>query len=245
MNDEIMKAFENNKLGPDDSFRFHCTQCGACCINREDILLNAKDLFFISKKLARTPLQMIERYCELYIGSDSRLPVIRLLPRGTDRHCPLLKGRRCSVHDVKPTICGLFPLGRATVHEKEALDDPNIPDEWHTEYFFTNPGCGDDKRSYTVREWLSSFDIPLEDEFFMEWQQTIIHLSNVCRNLDELVRPELMQHLWNQIVVPMYLDYDISKEFMPQFKVNAAKLKALCEAFSKLITNHKLANADK
>ncbi len=35
--EEIMNAIEHNKLTADDPFRFHCTQCGKCCINREDI----------------------------------------------------------------------------------------------------------------------------------------------------------------------------------------------------------------
>ena len=42
---EIMNAIEHNKLTADDPFRFHCTQCGKCCINREDILLTPLDLF--------------------------------------------------------------------------------------------------------------------------------------------------------------------------------------------------------
>ena len=43
--EEIVNAIEHNKLAADDSFRFHCTQCGECCINREDILLTPLDLF--------------------------------------------------------------------------------------------------------------------------------------------------------------------------------------------------------
>ena len=49
--EEIMNAIEHNKLTADDPFRFHCTQCGKCCINREDILLTPLDLFRIANEL--------------------------------------------------------------------------------------------------------------------------------------------------------------------------------------------------
>lgn len=51
--EQILNDFENNKLNADDSFKFHCTQCGKCCINRDDILLSPQDLFRIAKKLIR------------------------------------------------------------------------------------------------------------------------------------------------------------------------------------------------
>lgn len=38
----ITDNFDNLHIGLDDTFRFHCDQCGKCCIDREDILLNPK-----------------------------------------------------------------------------------------------------------------------------------------------------------------------------------------------------------
>ena len=51
---------EKNKLELDDTFRFHCNKCGKCCINRDDILLSAKDIFYITKELGITPIELIE-----------------------------------------------------------------------------------------------------------------------------------------------------------------------------------------
>ena len=47
----ITDNFDNLHIGLDDTFRFHCDQCGKCCIDREDILLNPKDVFNISREL--------------------------------------------------------------------------------------------------------------------------------------------------------------------------------------------------
>ena len=102
----------NRETGLDEEFKFNCTMCGKCCINREDILLNPKDMFNLAKELNMEPKQVLEAYCETYIGSDSRFPIVRLKPKGSIKRCPLLKDRKCSVHKAKPTVCAMFPIGR-------------------------------------------------------------------------------------------------------------------------------------
>ena len=75
------RQLEEQALGPDDTFAFSCDRCGRCCREREDVLLNPADLFRIAKFLNQTPSQVVEHYCECYIGPDSRLPLIRLRPK--------------------------------------------------------------------------------------------------------------------------------------------------------------------
>lgn len=107
----IMDNYDKMRIGLDDTFRFHCTMCGRCCINREDILLTPRDMYRMAKELEITSREFFDRYCETYLGGDSRMPVVRLKPRGSVQRCPLLKDRKCSVHRAKPTVCALFPIG--------------------------------------------------------------------------------------------------------------------------------------
>ena len=69
----IAENLVNITIGPDEPFQFHCTQCGKCCTNREDILLNPQDLFRIAKHLEQTPQDVVEHFCEVYAGSDSQI----------------------------------------------------------------------------------------------------------------------------------------------------------------------------
>lgn len=108
------------KIGVDDSFKFHCTQCGKCCIHREDILLTLRDIYNMSKELGLTPDEICKQYCECYIGPDSRVPIVRLKPHGSIMRCPLLKDRKCGVHKSKPAICALFPIGRCLMVNQES-----------------------------------------------------------------------------------------------------------------------------
>ena len=109
---EILNAFKNNKLTPDSSFRFHCTQCGKCCINRDDILLSPLDLFRIAQELKLSMEEVLKQYCECYIGAESRFPIVRLKPKGSIGRRPFLTNCKCLIQNAKPAVCAMFPVER-------------------------------------------------------------------------------------------------------------------------------------
>ena len=59
----IGEHLEEMLIGPDEKFRFHCTQCGTCCINREDLLLNPNALSNIPATLSFTPEEAYKQTC--------------------------------------------------------------------------------------------------------------------------------------------------------------------------------------
>lgn len=219
---EIMDNFESMKIGVDDSFKFHCKQCGRCCLQREDILLTPRDIYNMSKELGLTPDEMCKKYCEVYIGPDSRVPIVRLLPRGSIRRCPLLKDRKCSVHKVKPTVCAMYPIGRSLMVDQASATKKEFKVE-DTIFIFTGGECGDDTESHTVREWLTEFGIPIEDEFFIKWQNLVLELGEAFRKMEKMMGPDTMRKIWTAAFVGLYLHYDTEKDFLPQFDENAAK----------------------
>lgn len=230
---EIMDNFESMKIGVDDSFKFHCKQCGKCCIHREDILLTPRDIYNMSKELKLTPDEMCKKYCEVYIGPDSRVPIVRLQPRGSIRRCPLLKDRKCSVHKVKPTVCAMYPLGRSLMVDQANAGQKKFRVE-DTIFIFTGGECGDDTESHTVREWLTEFGIPISDEFFIKWQNLIMEIGEAFCKMEKRMGPDTMQMVWMAALAALYLHYDTGKEFLPQFEENAAKyLELLYNVFPK------------
>lgn len=221
----IAEHFDSMTIGVDEPFKFHCDMCGKCCINREDILLNAKDIYNMAKELQMEPVDMFKEYCETYIGESSRIPIVRIKPRGSIKRCPLMKEHKCSVHKAKPTVCAMFPIGRCI-----KMDASNQNDEINTgdiRYIFTDPGCGDNSETHTVREWLGEFGIPLEDEFFLAWNRMISELGAIFHKGEKVLSEEGMMAAWNLTFVKIYLDYDMTKEFLPQFKENAEEVLAV------------------
>lgn len=153
---ELKEQLGYEEIGLDDIFVFHCTQCGKCCIHREDILLSPKDLFHIAKKLKITPEVALAQYCETYLGRNSHIPVVRLKPQGSVKRCPLLKNQKCLVHDVKPAVCAMFPIGRYLALPSDGIF-PENPEELSVGYVFNDPECGDRSETHTVREWFHKF----------------------------------------------------------------------------------------
>ena len=231
---EILENFDDIKIGTDDPFKFHCTKCGKCCINREDILLTPRDLYNVAAQLKMTPEEVVNQYCDFYIGSDSRLPIVRLKPLGSVKRCPFLKDRKCSIHQAKPAVCAMFPIGRC-VRTTNIPGEKVCANDLTVEYIFNKPGCGDDSEIHTVREWLGSFGIPLDDYFFRRWNSLIMKLVEFVRTLEKSFSPDGMNMVWSSIYVTFYLGYDMARPFLPQFEENADKYLELVEA----VTGHK------
>ncbi|MDO4274128.1 MAG: YkgJ family cysteine cluster protein [Eubacteriales bacterium] len=239
MNEEIVKHYKEMKIGIDEPFKFHCTLCGECCIHREDILLNAKDLFRIAKKLELTPHEVAAEYCETYIGPDSRLPIVRLNPRGPENRCPLLKNCKCMVHDSKPTVCAMFPIGRYMESEASNQSTPILENlkTGKTGYIYVNPECGDDTETHTVREWFNRFGIPLEDSYFANWNRILVGLSSIFHGIEKKLPKKSMEQIWTASFISLYFNYDIHKNFFPQFCSNTEKLMEVMRAFAENTVN--------
>lgn len=136
-----------------------------------------------------------------------------------------MKDRKCSIHKAKPTVCALFPIGRCISFEqkKEKLTTEDIT------YIFTNPGCGDTSESHTVREWLGEFGIPIEDIYFLLWNDILMKLSAIFRQAEKKVSPSLMDKAWDLTFIKLYLDYDMTQDFLPQFEQSSRELVELMQ----------------
>ena len=124
------------------------------------------------------------------------------------------------IHDAKPAVCAMFPLGRAIRIDKEDAEKDELP-PMKVEYIINPIDCGDFSETHTVKEWLESFGIPLEDEYFIKWQSTITLLSPRIQKLEKEMKPSLLNKLIDVLYIKLYLDYDMELDFFPQFVDNA------------------------
>lgn len=225
MRPEDMMIAMKNRLKPNETFRFHCDQCGDCCRHRKDILLTPFDLNRIARHLGTSAKDIVERYCTVYVGDSSRFPVVLLKPVGKDDACPFLNENRCSIHRGKPTVCALFPLGRALMYERETGAGNSQPRKLF--YFLQKVGCGTKDETHTVREWLGEFDLENSEAWFLEWSDMLAKLSIHIQALEKVVPGHVMQMLYNTVFNAIYLNYYGGIDFMQQFRGNATKLENL------------------
>jgi len=237
--EDLILNFDKYKIGLNDTFAFKCRECGNCCKNREDILLTGRDLFSIAKTLNMPIPQAIDTYCDVYIGPSSRVPVIRLLPKGKNLNCPLLVNGKCLVHTAKPTVCALFPLGRVSTGE---VVEEGIKSNGKIQlHYILNPSdCGGRRKKQTVRQWLEMFRIPVEDEFYGLWTHVTMYLSEMLRSFEERKASEkALTALWNGVIEALYADYDTSQDFLPQFKVNSEKIMSIVKELNSVFSDVK------
>lgn len=220
---KLLEEFSQHEIGLDDAFHFKCRSCGKCCKNREDIILNPRDLFRIAKYLGMTLDKLVKEYCEYYIGRDSKFPIIRLYPRGVSRACPLLENKRCKVHASKPTVCAVFPIGRVLMFPTEDSEGSPIA-EGQIKYILNPTDCGSRKKTNTVRQWLEKFDILVDDVFHVTWSTLMVRVTIAFAKLHPHLEERTLQALQATYGQLLYFDYDITLDFMEQFMHNVAQV---------------------
>lgn len=95
------------------------------------------------------------------------------------------------------------------------------------QYIFTDPGCGDNTETHTVREWFGAFGMTLEDEFYVKWNQAVMELGIFFREAEKTANEHVLELSWTVTLVLLYLNYETNQEFAPQFEENVKELCAL------------------
>lgn len=223
-----LEMFQKNELKPEDTFHFECKMCGGCCRNREEpILITGADIYRIAKALGMTMMDVVAKKTEGYIGDVSHLPVLVLKER-LDGSCSLLRKGRCMVHQDKPAVCALFPLGRFS-----DLRDGSF-------HYFANPrSCQTGKtdgRVWTLQEWLDEFHICESEKLTGAWNRLVSGLTMVTVKMN---KEKINGPLLNALLAALYLDYDTSISYIEQVESHMERLKVFFKQ-----TLHKNINFD-
>lgn len=149
--------------------------------------------------------EVVDAYTETYISRNSCIPIVHLLSNGPKGACPLLSADgRCSVHDCKPTVCALFPLGRVAINrtDDQAPGEGEMPT---IKYILNDHSCGSAKKVNTVRSWLAKFGIPEQDEFYLLWNKVLMSLAPAVMKLEEeKVSEPVLEMLWGAIYESLF-----------------------------------------
>ena len=196
-----------------DTFSFSCRGCGGCCKDRQDIVLSGYDLYRLCARLQLPPELVLNAFCRVYTGKVSLLPVARLQPReDSGNNCPFLFNNRCSVHEAKPLVCALYPLGQ-TIELNGTIT-----------YFCQDSSCGGPRMEFTLQDYLDSFSIRQREPLDLEWARLNIRLSKRVKKAAPHVQRIRLKIAQRKIYRALYLDYDFAQPYPPQLEENLAKL---------------------
>ena len=89
-----------------------CKGCSDCCQGMGDtVILDPLDVHRLCAGLKKLPEELLGSVLELGVTDGNILP--HLAMKGTEERCVFLNTEgRCSIHDIRPGFCRLFPLGR-------------------------------------------------------------------------------------------------------------------------------------
>ncbi len=92
----LKKVFTpGNFLKPADKYNFKCNSCGKCCYN-QDIIVSTYDLLKLRRELGFTTMAILENYCTVHQGPNSKIPVC------------VLKFTEVPIHTGKISVCSFL-----------------------------------------------------------------------------------------------------------------------------------------
>lgn len=147
------------KIGCND-----CQGCSECCKDMSDtIVLDPYDVARLTQYLNQSFESLIGEAILLNVVDGLILPVIRM--NNEKKQCVFLNEEgRCSVHDARPGICRLFPLGR--IYEEEGFS-----------YFLQTNECpAKNKTKVKIKKWMGESDYRGYETYVNTWHRFIVML---------------------------------------------------------------------
>jgi len=159
-----------------DMARLGCGECAGCsdCCKRmgSSILLDPYDIVLLKQGLALNFEQLLNGYIELEVHDGLILP--SPVMRGDGEVCSFLSAAgRCEIHDFRPGLCRLFPLGRDYTSGE-------------LRYFLLEDACRKGNRSKVkIEKWLGIPELPRYERFLTDWHFLLKDLWEKIPELDD------------------------------------------------------------
>lgn len=192
-----------------------CKGCSDCCQGMGDtVILDPLDVHRLCAGLKKLPEELLGSVLELGVTDGNILP--HLAMKGTEERCVFLNTEgRCSIHDIRPGFCRLFPLGR-----------------YYTEdgfkYILQIHECKKKNRSkIKVKKWLDTPDLKQYEKFVLDWHNFLLDVQEVFYETeDETLIKNLNMYVLSRFY---YTAYKEDEDFYPQFYVRLEEAKKLLE----------------
>lgn len=194
----VYSANDMAKLGCCD-----CAGCSSCCRGMgQSIVLDPYDIYHLQVVTGQTFGQLMQEKLELHVEDGLILPSIRM--QDDSDLCGFLdRDGRCGIHDHRPGLCRLFPLGRNY-------------DESGLQYFLLEDACRKQNRTKVkIRKWLGIEALPQYEEFLVMWHDL---RREVQKQIAEHQEDDFTQKMNIMFLEIFYQKpYDIKQNFYEQF----------------------------
>lgn len=207
------------------SFPFQCSACGQCCRHvKESIPLESPDMFRLARFLRdgdgriRSTADVLEKYAEVMVINPSGYAMYVLKATGRDDSCVFLKDNKCMVHPAKPRACRTYPVA--------AMPDGH---GGHLVHLSVEQPCHFKGPKIPVRRWMKQYCKKEEYDFLAMDFGSAVEISSLLNKVPQAEKDKAFYTFLRF----KYLDYDLDKPFLSQFKKNNKKLLAALQAMAR------------
>ena len=181
-----------------------CKGCSDCCKSMADtIILDPLDAFRLTTGLSCTFEALLTDRLELGVVDGIILPHMKM--SGAPAYCSFLNEEgRCTIHDIRPGFCRLFPLGR--YYEDRSF-----------RYFLQTHECKKtDRTKVRVRKWIDTPDFDRYEKFVCDWHYYLKDLEEeIAAKADD---PSFAKMVSLSVLKVFYMmPYDGAADFYGQF----------------------------
>lgn len=202
---DINEISDGNLYGANDMVRADCGDCkgcSACCHGMGDsIVLDPYDVHRLTTGLSLSFEALLNDKIELNVFDGMILPHLKM--GGNQEACAFLNDAgRCSVHEFRPSICRLFPLGRVYA-------------DGGFQYFLQIHECRNENRTKVkVKKWIDTPNLKQNDEFVLAWHDFVCEIQDkMMRVADDSLFKKVNMFLLQQFYMEPYNEEDFYKQF--------------------------------
>lgn len=192
-----------------------CKGCSACCHGMgSSIVLDPLDVHRLMSHFQTRFEVLLEDKIELNIVDGVILPNLKMNTQAEGEPCVFLDAEgRCSIHEDRPGICRIFPLGR--VYEDNSFS-----------YILQIHECQKENRSKVkVSKWIDTPDLKKNQQFITDWHY---FLKAAQARLAAGGEEELIKRIAMQILQYFYIEpYHADSDFYEQFDKRLIQMKKL------------------
>ena len=191
----------------DDEFQFTCSQCGECCRNVKDaVMVESLDLYNIAKFFNKNITEIIEQYTVPAMLSRG-FAIFLLKTKDHMDICVFLKNGRCSIHQAKPRVCRLYPLG--------AWPDDKNNGEFISLIVSKRKFHFNGQRHF-VKEWMRNNLTQADKKFLLAESTLAKQFGKVMNKIDSRDDDNII----NLMLIARYLSFNTELDFQEQYLLN-------------------------
>ena len=194
------------KIGCND-----CLGCSSCCTNMEGLItLDPYDIYRMQKgNVCSAFEELLGKNIELTVDKALLVPSLKM---DVESHgCTFLNATgRCSIHDSRPGICRLFPMGRLYADSTFY-------------YFLQKDECHySNKTKVKLKKWIDTPELSKYEKYICDWHYLQNDLKEYFMNAGE---EEIKQI--NTVILQIFYINAYNDDFYADFYSRYEKVKSL------------------